>query len=504
MSLRSRIFSAISALALTAGLVACANVSEAAPSLQGVPSSLAKFYTQKITWAKCGSILCSNVMVPMNWADPTGATINIAINVHKARKSTHYLLVNPGGPGASGTDFVKSSYSYIGTATMRAYYNVVGFDPRGTGTSSPVNCLDNAGLDDLLYGDSPYALGSAQDIAFTRTTWSNFATACQQHTGAVLQYLDTVSAAKDMDVIRAALGQKKLDYLGYSYGTFLGTTYAALFPTKVNRFVLDGAIDPRVSDEQSSLSQLQGFDKALTDYVTWCLARLSCPLTGTVAEARDQISAILRHYETATADSQLDDRKLNLSSLETGLIMGLYSNSYWKYLNQAFSDLLATPADGTWFMRLADAYNDRNADGTYADNIFSANIAINCLDGRSASDDASMAAQNQKVLAASSVFGRYWQYGALGCASWPYPVAQRPASYAAKGSPTIMVIGTTGDPATPYQQAVDLAHKVLAKGFLVTYKGEGHTAYGRSNQCIATTVDNFLTKGTLPKKEPKC
>jgi len=115
---------------------------------------------------------------------------------------------------------VKSSYSYIGTAKMRAYYNVVGFDPRGTGTSSPVNCLDNAGLDDLLYGASPYALGSTQDIAFTRTTWSNFATACQEHTGAVLQYLDTVSAAKDMDVIRAALGQKKLDYLGYSYGTF--------------------------------------------------------------------------------------------------------------------------------------------------------------------------------------------------------------------------------------------------------------------------------------------
>jgi hypothetical protein len=188
--------------------------------------------------------------------------------------------------------------------------------------------------------------------------------------------------------------------------------------------------------------------------------------------------------------------------METGLILGLYSNDYWQYLVQAFEEV--KKGDGTTFLRLADFYNDRADDGTYSTNTMEANIAISCLDARQPADDASMAAQNKAVIAASSVFGRYWQFGAITCEKWPFPIAKHPTSYAAKGAPTIVVVGTTGDPATPYQQAVDLAHSVFAKGFLVTYKGEGHTAYGRSNSCVDKVVDGWLVSGKLPAREPKC
>ena len=197
-----------------------------------------------------------------------------------------------------------------------------------------------------------------------------------------------------------------------------------------------------------------------------------------------------------------NDRELTISSATTGLIMALYSDTYWPYLSQAFAEVKT--GDGTTFLRLADFYNDRQDDGTYNGNSLEANIAINCLDSRSSAKPEAMAKQNAKLIAASPILGRYWQNGALTCEQWPYPVAERPESYSAKGAPTIMVVGTTGDPATPFEQSVALAHDVLSDGFLVTFKGEGHTAYGRSNECVSSAVDGFLIDGKLPNKEPVC
>jgi pimeloyl-ACP methyl ester carboxylesterase len=335
-----------------------------------------------------------------------------------------------------------------------------------------------------------------------RAELKSYVEACKKNTGKVLGEIDTVSAAKDMDVIRAVLGDAKLNYLGFSYGTFLGTTYASLFPDKVGRFVLDGAIDPRVSDEQQSLNQLAGFDLALNNYLKDCVAHDSeCPFKGGLWDAQQQVKKFLKKMESSTLPTD-DGRKLTISSTTTGLIMALYSDTYWIYLSQAFSE--AFDGNGTTFIRLADFYNDRESDGSYNGNTLDANIAINCLDSRSSSKPEKMTAQNQKLLKLSPILGRYWQNGALTCEQWPYPVAKRPESYAATGAPTILVVGTTGDPATPYEQAVSLAHDVLADGFLLTFKGEGHTAYGRSNVCISDVVDNFLIEGTLPNKEPTC
>ena len=481
-------------LAIALGISGCSTV-----------APVSELYTQKVSWSLCENkeFQCATIKVPLDWDKPTGKTIDLALARKFTNQAIGSLVLNPGGPGGSGVDFLVNNYDNIGTQTLRDSYTFVSFDPRGVQRSAKVTCYDAAGTDHFLYDTVKAEPGSAKDLELSRAEVKKFDAACKQNTGPVLGHVDTVSAAKDMDVIRAVLKSEKLDYLGFSYGTFLGTTYAALFPEKVGRFVLDGAIDPRVSDEQQNLNQLKGFNLALNNYLKDCVKNnADCPFTGTFAEAKVQVKAFLLKMETKTLPTK-DGRKLNIASASTGLIMALYSDSYWQYLSQAFDEAF-NHKSGSTFMLLADFYNDRDTTGQYSGNTLEANIAINCLDSRSSAKPGDMAKQNVKLLAVSPILGRYWQNGAVMCEQWPYPLAKRPESYAAKGAPTIMVIGTTGDPATPYEQAVSLAHTVLAKGFLVTFKGEGHTAYGRSNLCVSNTVDDFLISGKLPSKEPVC
>ena len=462
-------------------------------------------YNQKVNWSLCSNqtFQCGTVKVPLDWAKPDGEKIEISLTRKFTNNALGSIVLNPGGPGGSGVDFLINNYDNIGTQTLRDSYTLVSFDPRGVGRSAKVTCLNVKETDQMLYESNNAEIGSAKDLELSRAQIKKFDEACKKNTGAVLAHVDTVSAAKDLDVIRSAIGDEKLNYLGFSYGTFLGTTYAALFPEKVGKFVLDGAIDPRVTDEQQSLNQLKGFDLALNNYLKDCLKNDSaCPFQGSLANAKSQVASFLKSMETKTLPTK-DGRKLTITSATTGLIMALYSDTYWPYLTQAFNEAKKSK-DGSTFILLADFYNDRDESGKYASNSLEANIAINCLDSRSSAKPDAMAKQNERILQLSPVLGRYWQNGALICEQWPYPVAKRPASYSAKGAPTILVIGTTGDPATPYQQSVALAHEVLAKGFLITFDGEGHTAYGRSNECVSLAVDDFFISGTIPNKEPVC
>jgi pimeloyl-ACP methyl ester carboxylesterase len=467
--------------------------------------TIGDYQAQKVDWKSCGTDLyCGSVRVPMDYSKLGSKKITLAVIYHRAsaNKPLGSLLVNPGGPGASGFNFVKDSIDGLATARLRANYNIVGFDPRGVQNSAAVRCLTGKSMDRFLYGTTGYELGSAKDLAKTKLVMANFIKACKKNTGDLLGHVDTVSAAKDMDIIRAVMGDDKLNYLGFSYGTQLGATYAALFPKKVGRMVLDGAIDPSVPDYQQSLNQIKGFDLALRDYMTDCLSKSGCPFTGKVEDGLAKIRAFLKQVEDKPLTSTDNHREVSIWAANTGIIMALYSEDYWQYLTAAFKAAFA--GDGTTLLRLADFYNDRDPDGTYTSNLTEANIAISCLDSRQSSKLSSMKAQNARMLKASPTLGRYWQWGGIGCAKWPYPVAKAPKSYAAKGAPTIVVVGTTGDPATPYEQAVSLAHKILNKGFLVTYKGEGHTAYGRSNSCVDNAVDNFFIDGKLATTEPVC
>ncbi len=501
MSIARKFLAAIAAIATLVSLSGCSVTSNARELEAGIDQSLAKFYTQPINWTTCGDFDCSKVEVPMDWSHPEGKTIEISVIRHNAKGAVGNLLLNPGGPGASGVSFVRDQFDGLGTEALQTKYNFIGFDPRGTGASSPVNCLPAKGLDNYFYGDSPYETGSAKYLAWERSQIKTFVDGCKANTGDVLAFLDTQSAARDMDVIRAYLQDDKLDYLGFSYGTFLGATYATLYPERVGRFVLDGAENPTVSDADKSYNQLSGFELAIQNYATDCVKHPECPLSGSVNHALDQLEAWLIHTETHPLPTE-SGRELNITGAVTALIMAMYSEDFWQYLTQGLNE--AKEGSGDMLLRMADFYNDRRGDGTYSSNMFEANIAISCLDSRQPSDMASMQTQNKRLSKVGRVFGRYWQFGALGCENWPYPVVAAPKDYKATGAPTIVVVGTTGDPATPYEQAVSLAHDVLADGFLITYKGEGHTAYGRSNACVNDAVDTFLIEGTLPSKEPVC
>lgn len=488
-----KIIALLASLSLAATLSACS-----------IPQKPVDLFNQTPAWSLCENNVfqCASIAVPVDWDKPEGETFQLALIRKFTNNAIGSLVLNPGGPGSSGVDFLANNWEDIGTPELRKAYSFVSFDPRGVSRSKGVSCLNNRDTDELLYGTNDAEIGSAEEIKLLREDLDKFVSACVENTGDVLGEIDTVSAAKDLDVIRAALGESKLDYLGFSYGTFLGTTYAALFPEKVGRFVLDGAVDPRVSDAQQSINQLAGFDLALNNYLTDCVENdIDCPFPGGVASAKARVKEFLLSMETKTMKTD-SNRKLTISSATTGLILAMYSDSYWPYLTQAFND--AFDGDGSMFLRLADVYNDRQPDGSYSGNTLEANIAINCLDSRASAKPADMAKQNKKLLAVSPILGRYWQNGALTCENWPFPVAEHPESYAAEGAPTIFVIGTTGDPATPFQQSVDLAHEVLKDGFLITYRGEGHTAYGRSNECVSSAVDGFLIDGKIPSKEPVC
>lgn len=474
------------------------------PVASPAPTGFEEFYEQQVEFESCGEkVFCAEVAAPMDWDNPTGEQIEIAVAYRASnnKKAKGFVLFNPGGPGSSAVDWVIESSDFLGSKSLRDNFNILGFDPRGVGNSSAVKCLTDSEYDEFLYGVSGLEFGSEEDIAASREVIQDFARKCQENTGDLLGHVDTISAAKDMDLLRAVLGEEKLNFLGYSYGSLLGTTYANLFPDRVGRFVLDGAIDPTVSDEEQTLFQIEAFEKALVAFLENCEQFRDCPFAGSVPADLQTIRDFFLELETNPLPTE-SGRDLTIWAAVTGLIMPLYSESYWPYLSTAFAE--AFEGQGDIFLLLADQYNDRADDGSYSTNLIAANYAISCLDSRASSNIFEMQRQNKALIEASPTLGRYWQYGGLRCESWPYDSVEPLASFSASGSPTILVIGTTGDPATPYSQAQSLAGQILENAFLLTYNGEGHTIYGQQVSCVDNTVDRFFLTGDLPESDPNC
>ncbi|PJJ55430.1 alpha/beta hydrolase [Compostimonas suwonensis] len=472
------------------------------PVSEDVPAELAPYYTQSLSWTSCGDALqCTTAKAPLDWNDPGAGDIDLALVRHQATGDRlGSLLVNPGGPGGSGYDFVMDSLDFATDATLQESYDIVGFDPRGVGRSSAVTCYDPAQMDTYLYGLTTAPRGSDAWIQELETSATDFGDACAKNTGPLLGHVDTTSAAKDLDMLRAALGDEQLNYLGYSYGTYLGATYAELFPSKVGRFVLDGALDPSTSNFEVTKTQAMGFESALRAYLADCLAGDDCPFTGTVDDAMGTIAALLDSVD-ASPIRATDGRELGGNTLLTAIIYPLYQADAWSYL----SDMLATVMKGEadYAFQFADAYNGRDTDGSYLDNSTEAFLAINCIDYAYDDDPATMRAQAAELEAAAPVIGKYMAYGDIGCASWPYTFTGERTALHAEGAAPILVVGTTNDPATPYVWAQNLAEQ-LDSGHLVTYQGEGHTAYNKSNDCVNNTVDAFFVDGVVPDSDPMC
>lgn len=469
-----------------------------------VPAGAAKFYNQHVAWSSCPqgtqAQQCATIEVPLDWANPAGKTIKLAVARDAATGSNPVgsILVNPGGPGASAIDFL-STVDTIMSAEVRDEYDLVAFDPRGVGRSAPVTCYDGPQMDELTAAD--FNLSTDAGVQAQEDAWGAFGKACAAKTGIdVLAHIDTVSSARDMDVVRALVGDVTLDYLGYSYGTKLGATYAALFPTTVGRMVLDSALDPRVDGDQMSAGQAAGFESALRAYVTDCLSGSRCPLSGSVDQAMAQIKTMLDKTHTSPLPTQ-SGRRLTAPLAFTGIAYPLYSQSAWPQLTTALRAALA--GDGTVLLALSDAYYDRAADGTYTTNTTEAFSAISCLDLPASTDLATMRADAAEIEKVAPTVGEFFSYSGTLCAQWPVPEVGGLTDYSAKGAPPILVIGTTNDPATPYVWAQSLASE-LSSGVLLTHVGQGHGVYGLGNACATSAVDDYFLDGTTPPVGTRC
>ncbi|TPW73479.1 alpha/beta hydrolase [Schumannella sp. 10F1B-5-1] len=474
------------------------------PSDEKVDAQLEPYYQQTLTWKGCGDgMQCTTAKAPLDWSDPGGERIDLALIRQPATggDAKGSLLINPGGPGGSGYDFVRDSVDYATSEGLQRDYDVVGFDPRGVGHSSAVSCYtDPKAFDDYVYGITPGEPGSDGWIAAAEQSNQQFGKDCLSGTGDLLGHVDTVSAARDLDMLRSALGDKKLNYLGYSYGTFLGATYADLFPKKTGHLVLDGALDPATSDFDVTLTQAKGFESAFRAYLDDCLTRQACPFSGSTDAAVTEVENLFASVQRSPIRNS-DGRELGTSALFTAIIYPLYSKQSWPYLDQLFDDVFAGSAKVAF--TLADAYYERDQNGTYANNSTEAFIAINCLDYKNDDDPATMRSQAQQLATEAPLFGPQMAYGGVGCAGWPFPGTRDRVAIAAEGSAPILVVGTTNDPATPYVWAQAMA-KQLQNGHLITYHGEGHTAYNKSNSCVDDAVDDFFLDDTVPSKDPDC
>lgn len=491
---------------------------EVDPSVTAAPEAdLTPFYAQELDWGGCGDVdppegveadgfECTTLEVPLDYADPGGDSIELAVTrLPASGRALGSLVLNPGGPGGSGVDYALQA-SFVTSAALRERYDVVGFDPRGVARSAGVDCLDDATYDQFAAVDpSP---DDTSELVEAERLSGLLADGCADDE--VAPYVDTVSATRDMDVLRAALGDSGLTFLGKSYGTVLGAMYAELFPDRVGRMVLDGAVDltPRkAADTRGAVEQAQGFEVALESFVADCLGREDCPLTGSVDDGVGQVRALLESLDAAPLPTGDDDRPLGQGLGLFAIIGPLYQYDAWPALRQGLAGALA--GDGEILLFVNDLFADRRPDGSYRGNSGEAIYAVNCIDGGAdpeglrelGIDDVDALAE---VLATEApTFGPQLAYGALPCLDWPHdPVAWPEID--GEGAADLLVIGTSRDPATPLVWAERLADQ-LSSAVLVTYDGDGHTAYGQTGSgCVDDAVDAYLLQGVVPEDGLAC
>ncbi len=444
---------------------------------------------------------CASVSVPQDWTAPkVGDTYTIQLL--RVRSKTQHdrigsLLINPGGPGASGIDHVV--FQSLGQAAggmptaVTDRFDLVGFDPRGVGRSDPIRCISGR-EQDLNFGSDPDPVSAADFndlVALNRRLDRDCADKYQGR----LATFSTRQAARDMDAIRAAVGDKKLTYLGYSYGTSLGTAYAQLFPKNIRAMVLDGAVDPQQDFEQATEIQAKGFELAFSDFAAWCEATPDqCPIA---PDARAAVTDTLAKAKASPVRAA-DGREVTEGWVLYAVYASLYTKTAWPELADAIA--AQEHGDPRGVLALADSYVGRDRNGNYS-NLFEALLVVNCTDTRWTTSTDEVRALQAQWRKKYPLFGASAAMGLLGCALWPGK--RDPLSTtAATGAPPIVVVGTTGDPATPYQNTAALA-RMLGVGHVLTWQGEGHTAFPQTT-CIDTAVDQYLLNLTVPPDGETC
>ena len=462
---------------------------------------LARFYSQTLDWQDCGQDQCARLLVPVDYTQPDGATLELSVLRVPARGDrTGSLVLDPGGPGASGTEYAAAG-SYVVSDAVLDTFDVVGFDPRGVGASAPVQCGTDAQLDGLVDVDG--TPDTPQEEEQLDRLSREFITACTAPVEGLLDHMSTAEAARDMDVLRAALGESTLDYLGVSYGTHLGATYAALFPQRVGRFVLDGPLPATLSAEDITLEQGRGFEDAIRRFVADCLTHADCPLGGessTVDQGMAALQSLLAALDAAPAATDDPDRPLTEGAATYAVLMMMYSpDSDWPRLREALADLQV--GKGSTLQALLDERMRRKPDGTYGDNSTEAFYAVSCTDRPVTGGIEEARRLSQEWQTTLPFLGRYLAWGNLACGSWTHGTVE--PSLPTTSLPPILVVATTHDPATPLAWG-DVLARQLGSGVLLVRDGDGHTAYREGSACIDDAIDAFLIDGALPQPGTVC
>ncbi|UUU19535.1 alpha/beta hydrolase [Streptomyces sp. DSM 40750] len=499
---------------------------------------LTRFYQQKIKWSKCEGmempkdLRCGKVTVPLDYARPKAGTLDLAMARYRATgDSRGSLLLNFGGPGGPGVP--ELAYGGEEFMDLTNGYDLVSFDPRGVGRSSPVSCGD--GTHEALEATDNGEDSNNPQAALKQLRRA--AAACKKHSGPVLPYIGTLNASRDLDVMRAALGDKQLNYLGFSYGTRLGAVYAAQFPKKVGRMVLDGVDTLTEPLTEQGLVGAAGQQTALDDYLDACTEELTCPFGQDARSAREQVVELVDALDEHPVPSDFG-QDFTGQDLVGAISHALYSEQMWPALTQALN-MLVHDGDTRGVMALAGggfappAGSDRSAaptrpheppdptasatpspDGGLVDieevpldNLPAALMAVNCADdpdrptAKQITDDLDdlRAAYEE----ASPVFGRYRLTQVLMCYGRPAGTDFIREEVRDVDTPKMLLVGTRGDPATPYRWTVETAKRLGSSAVVLDNKGKGHTGYG-SSKCVHDKVDDFLLFGSLPDDGSSC
>lgn len=496
--MRRRFGVALSAAVLLAGCVTGADI-----PAQNTEDPFAPYLDQEVEWSDCGAgAECATVVAPLDWDNPgVGDDVNLALSRHSATgQALGSLFVNPGGPGASGYEFVLDSVDFAVSEALRESFDVIGWDPRGVNFSSPVSCAaSDAELDYFFFGELESEPDTPEWDAELLAESIRFGQECQANTGELLEFVDTLSTVRDLDLLRHLVGDEQLNYLGYSYGTLIGALYIDTFPERVGRMVLDGPVDPGASQFDLVVNQHRGFEEALEAYLVECDLTNSCPFSGSLEERLQGVSDLYDELEENPL-RHADGRLVDDGMLRTAMVTTLYAQSSWPFLTRMFEELQEGVTDTAIF--LVDFYYDREG-GVYQNNSMEAFIAINCLDYPVERDPAVLEAQAEQLREAAPYTARPSGDGDLVCMNWPYPPKLNKGPVRGEGANTVVILGTTGDPATPYNWSVSL-NEQLENSVLLTLVGEGHLAYDERVSCINDPVDAYFLSGDVPEDGLTC
>jgi pimeloyl-ACP methyl ester carboxylesterase len=485
-------------LALT--ITACGSSSSSTDTTVSSLDNTTEFVVNPIVWTACdGStnteVECGNIEVPFDYADPEQGSFVLYIKKHNAANPADRIgsmMVNPGGPGFGGSSLADDAEYYF-SQDLIDRFDIIAWDPRGTGESTPaVNCVDT--FDEYFGLDSPPETPEEKQALIDASQALN--DKCAENSGTILPFISTKASAQDINSLRLALGEEKVSFFGFSYGSELGTTWATMFPETVRAIVVDGAVDPTASSIQEGMSQAKGFEGQLATFLKQCSERTTCEFHNN-GDAEAAFDKLVLDIDAKPLEVSKDRTLVTQGVLFTAVAQAMYSDYYWPQLSEALS--AAQGGDGKGILQLYDDYYQRKDDGTYG-NELEAFLAISCLDDPGATSTEEVDSHIADFIAAAPRLGGNFAYG-YSCALWPVEQAAK-VTITGKGAGPIVVVGTTGDAATPLSSTRKMAQG-LEQGILIVVDANQHTGYG-ANNCVVKAVDDYLIKLTVPANETTC